>query len=144
MLMIGIADLWLCQTLEVRVGHQGIKAQLVTVALRKAERLSGTTFYDYVGPGPVVLWEAIDKNTTLHSASLESSSPLLPRAKGALAARLSFFNSHSRSNPTYSFIGSGEQVVSLLIVIFGLTASWIAEIKYDLFAEVSKDEGCAD
>jgi hypothetical protein len=53
------------QTLEVRVGAQGVKAKWVRVELRKVETLPGggqaNTFFDFIGPSPINIWAADDR-----------------------------------------------------------------------------------
>lgn len=62
------------QAIEVRVGLQGVKAKWVRIELRKVETLPGggqaNTFYDFVGPSPVNLWNSSDEYGVLKSVSL--------------------------------------------------------------------------
>jgi hypothetical protein len=87
----------------VRVGPQGAKAKWVRIELRKVETLPGggvvNTFHDFVGPSPVNLWSASEEYGLLRSVS-----PVLTlrwRSNDCgFAARLPFFNSDTRINPT--------------------------------------------
>ncbi|KAG5640819.1 hypothetical protein DXG03_006935 [Asterophora parasitica] len=57
--------------IEVRVGSQGVKAKWVRIELRKVETLPGggssNTFYDFVGPSPVNLWNSSDEYSLLRT-----------------------------------------------------------------------------
>jgi hypothetical protein len=57
--------------IEVRVGPQGIKAKWVRIELRKVETLPGggqaNTFFDFVGPSPVNLWQSSEEFGTLRT-----------------------------------------------------------------------------
>ncbi|KAG6835772.1 hypothetical protein H0H93_014793 [Arthromyces matolae] len=58
-------------TVEVRAGPQGAKTKWVRIELRKVETLPGggtsNTFFDYVGPSPVNLWQSSDEYGVLRS-----------------------------------------------------------------------------
>jgi len=55
------------------VGQQGVKAKWVRIELRKVETLPtgglANTFYDYVGPSPVNLWQSSEEYAMLHTVS---------------------------------------------------------------------------
>ncbi|KAF9442689.1 hypothetical protein P691DRAFT_779267 [Macrolepiota fuliginosa MF-IS2] len=57
--------------IEVRAPNSGVKAKWVRIELRKVETLPGggdsNTFYDYVGPSPVTLWNAPDEYNILRT-----------------------------------------------------------------------------
>ena len=61
------------QAIEVRPQAQGqvIKAKWIRIELRKVETLPGggqsNTFFDFVGPSPVTLWQSDDEYGTLRS-----------------------------------------------------------------------------
>lgn len=61
------------QAVEVRVGHQPIKAEWLRIELVKVETLPGSglnnTFYDFVGTSPVTLWQQNDQSNLLHNVS---------------------------------------------------------------------------
>jgi hypothetical protein len=61
------------QAIEVRVGPQGVKAKWVRIELRKVETLPGggqaNTFFDFVGPSPVNLWQSSEDFAMLHTVS---------------------------------------------------------------------------
>ncbi|KAG6888149.1 hypothetical protein C0995_010318 [Termitomyces sp. Mi166 len=58
-------------TVEVRAGPQGAKTKWVRIELRKVETLPGggtsNTFYDFVGPSPINLWQSSDEYGVLRS-----------------------------------------------------------------------------
>jgi hypothetical protein len=62
------------QAIEVRVGPQGVKAKWVRIELRKVEALpmggTASTFFDFVGPSPVNLWQSSDEYAMLQTASI--------------------------------------------------------------------------
>jgi hypothetical protein len=62
------------KAIEVRVGPQGVKAKWVRIELRKVETLPGggqtNTFYDFVGPSPVNLWNSSDEFGLLRTVSV--------------------------------------------------------------------------
>jgi hypothetical protein len=62
------------QTIEVRVGPQGCKAKWVRIELKKIETLpgggQGNTFFDFVGPSPVSLWQSSEEYSLLPTVSL--------------------------------------------------------------------------
>jgi hypothetical protein len=89
------------QTIEVRLGPQGVKAKYVRVELRKIESLPGVppnSYYDFVGQSPVNLWQSSEEYmhapqrgpvmTTLFSRSLNS--------RPFPSARYSFLHSNTR------------------------------------------------
>ena len=63
------------QAIEVRAPAQGVKAKWVRIELRTVETLSGggpsNTFYDFVGPSPVNLWNSPDEYSLLRSVCLQ-------------------------------------------------------------------------
>ncbi len=72
------------KAIEVRMGPQGVKAKYVRIQFRKIETLPGggqNSFFDYVGQGPVNLWQSSEEFSVLQSVSfpslLFSLSPLL-------------------------------------------------------------------
>ena len=52
-------------SIELRAGHQGIKAKWVRIELRKVETLPGggqaNTFHDFVGQSPVNVWQTSEE-----------------------------------------------------------------------------------
>ncbi|KAG6918822.1 hypothetical protein DXG01_011225 [Tephrocybe rancida] len=79
---------------EVRVGPQGAKTKWVRIELRKVETLPGgglsNTFYDFVGPSPINLWQSSDEYSLLRSLDFpfsiripESIPPTIALANGA-------------------------------------------------------------
>jgi hypothetical protein len=63
------------------MGPQGVKAKYVRIELRKIETLPGgpqNSFYDFVGQGPVNLWQSSDEFSMLQSVSFPCSPPFIP------------------------------------------------------------------
>lgn len=62
------------KAIEVRLGHQAVKAKWVRVELRKVETIPsgnhGEEFVDFVGPGPITIWQAKDEHETLPSVRI--------------------------------------------------------------------------
>jgi hypothetical protein len=72
--------------IELRAGNQGIRAKWVRIELRKVETLPGggqaNTFYDFVGQGPINVWQTSDEYGMLYSVSMVSSPPVLSLTYG--------------------------------------------------------------
>lgn len=112
------------QTIELRLGPQGVKAKWVRVELRKVETLPGggqaNTFFDFVGPSPVKVWESTDEWGILHTVSIPVSNTANSGTETPCnVARFPVCNSNTRIYPPYYLARKEWSVVFDLIFADG-------------------------
>ena len=97
------------QTVELRIGSQGVKAKWLRIELRKIEILPGggatNTYFDFVGQSPISLWQATNDWNPIFTVIYSTQNMMFIADILIIVARFSFLHSHSGDCSSFYYIG---------------------------------------